>query len=288
MDLVPFDLFEFDIMDTRCKFVVVPNFMITDSSYTHTHTNHEIFYVWDGEIEIEADNQKYLLTNGHAIFIPATQYHQSVTKEGTKKINFYFSFHDSRNKTNSPEENAFQNAFNFSDIVQIQSTSIEKYLELFIEEYTSDNIGKKERVQSALCLLFYELYKEFSELNTQTHPPTPTVKNGNHYRYEIDSILGQYYNTDIDLAVLSEALHLSPKRVSVIIKTLYGKTFRDVRTEMRIHVAKQMLKNSNLSIQEIAKSVGFNSTRGFLSAFSNLMKMTPTEYKKQKMENASN
>ncbi len=287
MDLVPFELFEFDIMGTRCKFVVDPNFLIADFSYTHTHTNHEIFYVWDGELEIEADNQKYLLTSGHAVFIPATQYHQSAAKEGIKTIHFYFSFHNNRSKRTLPEEISFQKAFDFSDIIHIQNTSIVKYLELFMEEYASDNIGRKERIQSALRLLFYELYKEFSKLSSQTSPQTQAIKNGNHYRYEIDALIGMYYNTDIDLNFLAKELHLSQKRVSVIIKTLYGKTFRDVRTEMRIRIAKQLLKNTDMSVAEIAKDVGFNSTRGFLNAFSALTQMTPTEYKRQKMENAS-
>ena len=118
-------------------------------------------------------------------------------------------------------------------------------------------------------------------LTVQRCSEPQNTKNGNHYRYEIDTILAQYYNMDIDLVFLSEALHLSEKRVSVIIKSLYGKNFRDVRTEMRIQVAKQLLEQSNLSVSEIAKNVGFNSTRGFLSAFSKFTHLTPSEYKKQ-------
>ena len=105
------------------------------------------------------------------------------------------------------------------------------------------------------------------------------------YRYEIDSLLAQNYNSDIDLDFLAGKLFLSSKRVAVLIRSLYGKNFSQVKTEMRIQVAKQLLKETYLTVAAIGEKVGYNSTRGFLNAFSKLTGNTPSEYRLHKKLN---
>ena len=50
---------------------------------------------------------------------------------------------------------------------------------------------------------------------------------------------------------------------------------------MKIQVAKQLLKESDLTVGEIASRVGYDSVRGFLTAFMQETGKTPTQYRQE-------
>ena len=138
---------------------------------------------------------------------------------------------------------------------------------------------RRERLQAELTGLLLALYDILSE-QTQPHPDAVAKKKvGMQYRYEIDALLAKNYARDIDLSFLARALYLSPKRVAVLIQSLYGKSFRQVKVEMKLQVAKQMLTETDLTVAQIAEKIGYRSTRGFLSAFVQMTGMTPSKYR---------
>lgn len=58
-----------------------------------------------------------------------------------------------------------------------------------------------------------------------------------------------------------------------------GKTIREYLTELRIADAKILLKSSNLTITEIAFTVGFGDSNYFSNLFKNQVGLTPKEYR---------
>lgn len=59
-----------------------------------------------------------------------------------------------------------------------------------------------------------------------------------------------------------------------------GATFRRLQTEVRIELAKYWIKNTNMTIDEIAFSLGYNETNSFVRAFSSYTGILITEFKK--------
>ena len=53
-------------------------------------------------------------------------------------------------------------------------------------------------------------------------------------------------------------------------------------TEVRISAAKDLLKTTNYSIEEIASATGFSSGSYFSQAFQKVCQMTPQQYRKSK------
>lgn len=66
---------------------------------------------------------------------------------------------------------------------------------------------------------------------------------------------------------LAKILCLSPSQVGRIVERLYHKSFRDVLIEVRMEYAQAWRLKENLSVDEVAKMVGYTSTRGFADAY---------------------
>lgn len=50
--------------------------------------------------------------------------------------------------------------------------------------------------------------------------------------------------------------------------------------EIRINQAKELLKNTDWKIQEIASKVGYENEKNFMKIFKNTCGISPTEYRK--------
>ena len=277
---------EFSIGNAKFKYTIDYSAAFPSSSHSHAHTNFELFYVWDGEVKIKTDDEEYVIGKGQSMLIAPALYHRSFSKEGTKKLNLYFSFVKSQKK--NTEEDLYKNFERvFSKTVIEKNDNAEqigKHLFAFRKTFESECVGKSERLRAELTEVIFALYDFLSARFPQNEAVHSESGATMHYRYEIDTLLAQNYTNNIDLEFLSKELCLSPKRVGVIIKQLYGKSFREVKAEMKIQVAKQLLRETEKTIEEIAKNVGYGSVRGFLAAFLQMTGKTPSVYRKEKLE----
>lgn len=274
---------ELPIGNSKFKFTIEDNAVIPSKSHPHAHTNYELFYVWDGEVNIKTDDEIYVIKKGQAMLIAPAMYHRSFTQPGTVKLNLYFSFVKSQKQ---PEHEDMWKGFEqvFSGVQFFKNDNAEqigKHISIFRQLLDSSCFGQHERLRAELTELTFALYDSLTNSTEVTTTKRNESKIGMHYRYEVDRLLSQNFSNNIGLDFLSKELCLSPKRVSVIIKQLYGKTFRQVRTEMKIQVAKQLLRETKLPIDEIAEKVGYDSIRGFQAAFMQITGKTPGRYRKE-------
>ena len=96
-----------------------------------------------------------------------------------------------------------------------------------------------------------------------------------------------YLQPDITLDLLAEKLNVSRNYLSQVINEKFHQNFSDFINELRIKEARKLLmdkKNSNLTIQAIANSVGFNSMSSFISAFKKYTGVKPSVFLKSNIE----
>jgi AraC-like DNA-binding protein len=96
------------------------------------------------------------------------------------------------------------------------------------------------------------------------------------------SYIRQNFFTNITISSLAKHLHVSNSRAMHIIKELTGKTFKQTVFEFRIKLARHLLENSNLSIQEISDACGFTTSCQFFRVFKNDIGVAPYKYRKNK------
>ena len=93
----------------------------------------------------------------------------------------------------------------------------------------------------------------------------------------INFIQANYKNVTLD-SVANE-FHLSKPYISKYIKEKSGKTFGEHLSTIRLKKAKTLLKNGNMTVENIATSIGYPTVEHFIRVFKQNFGKTPTQYR---------
>ncbi|MCM3123879.1 MULTISPECIES: response regulator [unclassified Mesobacillus] len=91
------------------------------------------------------------------------------------------------------------------------------------------------------------------------------------------------YQQDISLKQLAEEFYVSPNYISKLFNKEMGRGLLDYVNEVRVSKAKQLLKEYQYKIYEVAEMVGFNSQVHFNIVFNKYVGMSPKEYRKSSL-----
>ncbi len=88
------------------------------------------------------------------------------------------------------------------------------------------------------------------------------------------------YST-VTLGDVANHFNLTTQYTSKIIKETTGKTFKEQLTNVRLKRAKSLLRNTNTTIEKIAKSVGYPTVEHFSRTFKKHFGVNPAKYRQQ-------
>lgn len=103
----------------------------------------------------------------------------------------------------------------------------------------------------------------------------------------ITRYLQEYLEEDLSLSVLSEQFHLNPQYISQLFKNEIGVGFLAYLTNIRMEKAKKLLLSTSYSVAEIAGQVGYGDYRVFTKAFKKAEGITPSQYRREFLNNDS-
>ena len=83
----------------------------------------------------------------------------------------------------------------------------------------------------------------------------------------------------VTLEDMAEQFHLSEPYISKYIKDKSGKTFGDFVQSIRMKKARTLLKNSSMTVENIAYTVGYQNVEHFNRLFKKKYNMTPIQYR---------
>ena len=112
----------------------------------------------------------------------------------------------------------------------------------------------------------------------------PAIMNDDQYKDERLMSMLNFIQTNyqhITLEHMAKQFHLTEPYISKYIKDKSGKTFGEQVTKVRMKRARTLLKNGNMTVEDIAVSVGYPSVEHFNRTFKKIFKMTPVEYRKE-------
>ncbi len=87
---------------------------------------------------------------------------------------------------------------------------------------------------------------------------------------------------DVTLDDLAEKFYLSKPYLSKYIKEKSGSTFGELVKKVRMKKARALLKSSNMTVENIALSVGYQNVEHFNRLFKKTYNMTPMQFRNQK------
>ncbi|MNJ40257.1 HTH-type transcriptional activator Btr [compost metagenome] len=87
------------------------------------------------------------------------------------------------------------------------------------------------------------------------------------------------YNQDLSLKVLGSMYNIHPVYLGQLFHKEVDETFTEYINRYRIEKAKELLRTTNLKVQEIARNVGYWETGYFYKQFKKYVGISPTEFK---------
>ena len=132
------------------------------------------------------------------------------------------------------------------------------------EDYLLKPVGETE---------LREILQKFVNVETDTTRPLSP------FEAELTVWVQQHYAEDMALEDAAESMGMSPFYFSRQVKAVTGKTFLDFFTSYRIEKAKKRLTSTELSVSEVARSVGYPDSNYFAKVFKRTVGCTPTTYR---------
>lgn len=96
----------------------------------------------------------------------------------------------------------------------------------------------------------------------------------------VKQYIAENYDRPISLEDVSKDVFLSPAYLGILFKKETGELFSQYISKFRMEKARELLRESNYSIKEIANKLGYKDIRNFSKLFKNIVGVKPTEYRK--------
>lgn len=160
---------------------------------------------------------------------------------------------------------------------RIRDPQIEAVAMLLLAEYQSENIGSRLYLDSLTNVLAVHLLRQYAVLSSRL-----AIYEGGLPEYQVRQVLeyiNEHLSQEIKLSDLAQLLGMSQYHFSHLFKQAIGVAPYQYLIQQRIERAKQLLKQTDQSILEIALECGFNSHSHLSKQFRQLTRITPKAYR---------
>lgn len=245
----------------------------------HWHEENEFIYVTNGSGIIECNLKPLHVSAGDFIVVNSNDLHRGLSL--SDDFRYYCIIMDSsmlQSKTIDTCETKYlipimQNRILFSNLVS-EDKDIEACLKHFIKEYINKEMGYELELKGTLYRILALLLRRHVKSILTEDESNVRTKNLERFNPVLKYIEANY-NEMLSHDKVSAMANMSRFHFCRLFKELTGKTLNEYINSIRINKAVELIKNSELSITEIALSTGFNDLNYFCRMFKRLQKISP-------------
>lgn len=132
-----------------------------------------------------------------------------------------------------------------------------------------------------LCILILTDIIRLSGENADNIYPSEDLKYNGYVRTKLEQFFSFRYKENVKIIDLAENMKVSIRQATRIMNDIYGMSFSQKLTEIRLNHAIYQLTTTSKSIEKISRDCGFNNSSYFYKSFRNNIGMTPKEYRMQ-------
>lgn len=242
-----------------------------DINMPHFHADMEIIYVLSGTVAVLTEGKNYVLHPEDVVVFNSYQHHEMYRMEGAHMLTLCVPLHYVQymgigrvfcSSVLQPEK---QQAFKQLRV---------KYAKLFFK-YQQEPQEERLSILGCLCELFVCL-KEYFE----TKDDSEYGDKENEWVEKVFQYIGKNFSEPLSLKMVSKKFFLSEAHLSREFKKKAGITFSEYLRKIRVKKARNLLKETNLTVTTIAMECGFSNPGIFIEAFKKEMGETPHHYRK--------
>ena len=240
----------------------------------HCHEEeYELYYMLDGGTTYFIEEEIFRINKGDFVLIPKGVWHSTDNQHYSHNERILVSFSED---LFSKRTSLVLEALMDMPVISVPDARLPELEELLFKmeaEYQQQKMGRKVLLDlyvQELCLLLYR-YK--CERKSVVHESDKII-------YTISEYISKNYDQDITLKSLSKTFSISEGYLSRKFKAVSGLGISQYITYVRISHAEKFLKESNLSVTEIAEKCGFCGSTYFSSVFRKMKGISPLTFRK--------
>ena len=252
-------------------FVLYPNMAKRKGSIfsVNKHTDIELLFMTDGKLKIHLDNDIFYAEKGHIVVVNSDVLHNiipitdSVTYECIIIDKNFFESHG-----------LWLNKVHIKEIIRDEGLNeiIRSIKELMTTHKSKYYIAEVFSRLMDMSVKLFEKYSAEKEDNQGFNASLATVEKGVEY-------IHKHFNDCITVDDVSGYSGYSKFHFCRCFKEITGYTVVNYINMQKIKYAKNMLENSNMTVNEIAEACGFNSATYFATVFKKCTGYSPSEIK---------
>ena len=259
--------------------------------YAHFNVTFEdvvISYVFDGEYTLAIADKTYKLTKGNAIIIaPNTAYSSIIDNDDTIVFNLMIRANTfSTAFLNLITENNYISRFFINMLFNpqhlpyavVKAQPDDRLSDILLQLFELQENGSFSAAMSNalaqlfICRLFY--YYEDCIRNKELFGRNDILV------ADIVSYLHKNFSTT-SLQDVSDSFALSAKYLSRVLKEKVGMSYISIITEIKLEKAREFLRSTDMSIEDICHFVGYSDPRQLRIVYGQKYGMSPSEYRKK-------
>ena len=248
-----------------------------DSMEKHRHPDIEINYCLGGSYSVKIDHTVFDIKKGDLLVVSPMAAHEILQSHGDNSLL----------------------------VIVVGTTLLSEYFEYFRNLSSSAlHFALNSESDSELCGLLEETARlkqnpsEFSELKIRgnlhnicacileklTHENkdarlSKNMRSVSNIEKALELVYHNY-NEELKIEEIAELCGYSASNFCKVFRKITGTTFHNFLNNHRIQVAKDLLKETDVSVEEISYAVGFANTKTLCRVFKSVMNCSPGQYRK--------
>ena len=240
-------------------------------SVPHTHNHLELFYIVDGKGQFLIQDQLYPVKPNNLVIINPNVTHTEVSLNA-QPLEYIVLGIEGIELATSENSNG-----QFSILDHFEGVEISGCLRNILREMEQKNTGYEDVCQAYMEILIVRLIRSTSFSVTSTASGPLVSRQCATIRRYIDN----HYKEQLDLDTLAKEAHVNKYYMAHAFKREYGISPISYLIQRRIEESRYLLRETDLSLSQIARLLGFSSASYFSQSFRRAEGTTPMEYRKK-------
>jgi len=254
----------------------------------HFHPYYEMYCLLSGSRNYFVEDATYGVEAGDLVFIGKNVLHQTLLAANPRHERIVMHIDDRfvRDALGSHAELLLSPFAQSTPVVRLRGEDRER-LDALMARMLDELRTKSPGYELALKQAIADLLLLASRSVQCGHPTEPSNVSPLHRKMsEIVRYLNANYAEEIRIGDLAERFYISPYYMSRSFKEATGFTVIDYLNLTRIREAQRLLRESRLSVTEIAARTGFDNFSHFGKTFKKITRTSARDYRKEQRESA--
>jgi AraC-like DNA-binding protein len=287
---IPFQLqFQMSGFDVSVKYL--ERLDETCVEFTHTHLNHEIYYILEGCMRMRVGGGEQLLLPNDFLLLPPGASHGAVYDPGEikKYVVFVFGLHknaEALSNRHLPQREFMERLDKALDgkpyLLARDKNGCRELLAALERESLERQPGWQMLLADYCREYLIRLFRNFLSPGPAggTADDSALLSGGQtNLAVEITKYMHQHYRENISLEDISKVFHITPRHITRLFSDYFGTSFKKTLSIYRLNYAKNYLLSTDKSVEEIAGLVGLSAAQTLYRLFKENEGMTISEYR---------